>query len=88
MEGQVGEDLVWLFWEVDIQKIIFNNSDVDDGAPCEIDTELDGGFVVWFDGYDVFDAVSESASNDTRTGADFDDSVAPFKIGVANQDER
>lgn len=43
--------------------------------------------MVWLDGDDMPDATREGASDDSGAGADFDDLVAFFEIGVTDKGE-
>lgn len=88
MEGWVGEDFVRLGWQVDLEKIFFDDADVFDLVFLEILAEFLGGAVVGFDGPNFTDALSQSNCNDTRTSADIEDEVALFEVAVADKLER
>ena len=84
MEGWVGEDFVGFFGQNYIEKILLEDGDVVDMAFYEVGAELGGGSGVRFDGDDMLDATREGAGDNPRAGADFDDLVAFFEVGVAD----
>ena len=84
VKWRVTKNFVWSIWKFIVQKILFNNFYVSDISFGEISAEFFGGGVIWFDSNNMIYTMSESTSNYAGAGANFYNSIAFFKIGVAN----